>query len=415
MIYSISHDATEIYTISEILRDQISPARFSMLMTKSWFDNLSNPFYDTYFGSVMRSSFDIAERMSRLYKKPKFGITKCLVDGKEQEVKIKIISKAPFCRLLNFKKIGYKKHQPNLLIVAPMSGHHATLLRHTVEDMLPFFNVYITDWIDPKQVPITDGSFDLDDFIDYITDYIKIIPNAHVMAVCQPTVPVLAASAIMFEQNDLQLPKSLILIGGPIDARKNPTKPSNFAIDKNLIWFDKALITRVPENYPGYRRRIYPGFIQLISFLSMNWQKHMQSHIQLFRDLIDGNDEQVLRHKKFYDEYFSFMDLPAEFYLQTIKEVFHDFSLAKGSFKSRGRKVRLGAITNCALMGIEGENDDIAAVGQTKAALSLCRNIPDSKKAYYLQKGVGHYGAFSGGSFRNHIAPRIKEFVYAND
>jgi poly(3-hydroxybutyrate) depolymerase len=296
-----------------------------------------------------------------------------------------------------------------------MSGHHATLLRETVRDTLPYFDVYITDWIDANQIPITHGSFDLDDFIDYVINYIqRLDSDVHVLAVCQPTVPVMAAAAIMSANNDPKLPKSVILIGGPIDARKNPTKPNDFANDKNLQWFDSALVTSVPSNYPGYRRRVYPGFLQLAGFINMNLQNHVTSHVDLFENLIAQDDEKTQKHKKFYDEYLSVMDLTAEFYLQTIKEVFHDFSLAKGKFVSRGRKVDLNAITNCALMGIEGEEDDIAAVGQTKAALGLCKNIPDSKKAYYLQKGVGHYGSFSGSKFRNFIVPKIREFVAKN-
>ena len=358
----------------------------------------------------------MTERMTRIYKKPSFGITKCMVDGKEQKIHKRTLCKDVFCHLQHFEKPEYKGYQPKLFIVAPMSGHHATLLRGTVQDTLPFFDVYITDWVDANQVPITDGSFDLDSFIDYVINYTRFLgPNVHVLAVCQPTVPVLAATALMSQNNDIHVPKSMILIGGPIDARKNQTKPGDFAMDKSLVWFDQTLITNVPSNYPGYRRRVYPGFLQLAGFMAMNLQRHLTSHYDLFKDLVGGNEEQVDKQKKFYDEYLSVMDLPAEFYLQTIKEVFHDFSLAKDKFVSRGRKVHLDSITKSALMGIEGENDDIAAVGQTKAALSLCKNIPDSKKKYHLQKGVGHYGAFSGSKFRQEIVPSIKDFVYAND
>ena len=219
----------------------------------------------------------------------------------------------------------------------------------------------------------------------------------------------------MSEDSPSKVPKSVILIGGPIDARKNPTKPNNFATDKSLIWFDKALVTNVPENYPGHRRRVYPGFLQLTSFISMNLDRHINSHIELFNDLLNNNTAKAEKQKKFYNEYLSVMDLPAEFYLQTIKEVFHDFSLAKGTLISRGRKVNLDFINNTAIMGIEGENDDIAAVGQTKAALKLCKNVPDSKKYYHLQKAVGHYGSFSGSKFKENIVPKIKEFVYANN
>lgn len=415
MMHLISPDASDFYAVLEIMKTQISPVRFSLLNMQEWFQDKHNPVYYTRYGSLMRATIDITERMTRIYRKPKFSIRECEVDGKKEHVKIKVVVKGSFCRLLNFEKTEYKKYQPKLLIVAPMSGHHATLLRDTVQSTLPFFDVYITDWVDAKQVPITDGGFDLDDFIDYVKQYIRLLPGVHVLAVCQPTVPVLAATAMMSEDEEKNMPKSIILIGGPIDARKNPTKPNSFANDKNLIWFDRTLVTQVPEGYPGYRRRVYPGFIQLASFISMNFESHLMSHVDLFHDLMNDNGESIKKHKKFYDEYLSVMDMPAEFYLQTIKEVFHEFSLAKDKFVSRGRRVRLTSIKTCALMGIEGEKDDIAAVGQTKAALNLCKNIPDSKKSYYLQNGVGHYGSFSGSKFRASIVPKIKEFVYAHD
>ena len=415
-MHFFSPDSSDLYSFIEAAKMNFSPIRSSLISIQNLFEDSCNPAYHNYFSLLTRASLEMAERITRDYKKPQFGITDCEIDGKTQPIKKNIVLKGSFCHLLHFEKTNYNKQQPKLLIVAPMSGHHSTLLRETVQDTLPYFDVYITDWIDAKQIPITDGSFDLDDFIDYIINYIKFLGyNIHVMAVCQPTVPVLAATAMMSEDNPSRVPKSMILIGGPIDARKNPTQPNSFATDKSLVWFDRVLVTNVPENYPGYRRRVYPGFFQLASFISMNLERHTNSHIDLFNDLVNQNTEKAEKNKKFYNEYLSVMDLPAEFYLQTIKEVFHDFSLAKGKLISRGRKVNLDSITNSALMGIEGENDDIAAVGQTKAALSLCKNIPDSKKSYHLQKGVGHYGSFSGSKFKASIVPKIKEFVYAND
>lgn len=409
-------DMNYLYSMVEANRSGLSPLRFNLIMMQKMYDNPFNPLNETHFAKVMKASLEVAERLTRQYKKPVFGITKCEVNGKSQIVKKSIVVKDTFCQLLHFAKPELKEKQPKLLIIAPMSGHHATLLRETVQDTVPHFDVYITDWIDANQVPITHGSFDLDDFIDYVINYIKRLgSDVHVLAVCQPTVPVMAATAIMSANNDSSVPKSMILIGGPIDARKNPTKPNDFVNDKNLQWFDSVLVTSVPSNYPGYRRRVYPGFLQLAGFINMNLQKHVTSHVDLFKNLVVEDDEKTEKQKKFYDEYLSVMDLTAEFYLQTIKEVFQDFSLAKGKFVSRGRKVDLNAITNCALMGIEGEQDDIAAVGQTKAALSLCKNIPDSKKTYYLQKGVGHYGSFSGSKFRSFIVPKIKEFIEQNN
>jgi|JFJP01.1.fsa_nt_gi poly(3-hydroxybutyrate) depolymerase len=415
-MHFFSPDSSDFYSFVEAAKMNYSPIRSSLISAQNLFEDSCNPAYHNYFSALTRASLEMIERLTRDYKKPQFGITECEIDGKRQLVKKSILLKGPFCHLLHFAKLNYKEQQPKLLIVAPMSGHHATLLRETVRDTLPYFDVYITDWIDAKQVPITDGSFDLDDFIDYVITYIKFLGDkVHVLAVCQPTVPVLAATALMSEDSPSKVPKSVILIGGPIDARKNPTKPNNFATDKSLIWFDKALVTNVPENYPGHRRRVYPGFLQLTSFISMNLDRHINSHIELFHDLLNNNTAKAEKQKKFYNEYLSVMDLPAEFYLQTIKEVFHDFSLAKGTLISRGRKVNLDFINNTAIMGIEGENDDIAAVGQTKAALKLCKNVPDSKKYYHLQKAVGHYGSFSGSKFKDNIVPKIKEFVYANN
>ncbi len=411
-----SLDSIDFYSFVEAAKINYSPIRSSLISAQNLLEDSSNPAYNNYFGNFTRASLEIMERLTRDYKKQKFGINECEIENKMQLVKKTTLLKAPFCHLLHFAKPNYKQEQPKLLIIAPMSGHHATLLRETVKDTLPYFDVYITDWIDAKQVSITEGSFDLDSFIDYVINYIKFLGDkVHVLAVCQPTVPVLAATALMAEDNPYRVPKSVILIGGPIDARKNPTRPNTFATDKSLVWFDKVLVTNVPENYPGYRRRVYPGFLQLTGFINMNLDKHINSHIELFNDLLNNNTEKAQKQKKFYNEYFSVMDLTAEFYLQTIKEVFHDFSLAKGTFVSRGRKVNLDFINNTALMGIEGENDDIAAVGQTKAALKLCKNISDSKKCYHLQKNVGHYGSFTGSKFKSIILPKIKEFVYANN
>ena len=415
-MYFFSPDSSDFYSIIEAIKTTCSPVHSTIKSLQNLFEDSYHPAYHNYFSAFTRASLEMTERITREYKKPQFNIIDCEIDGKNEAVKSNILLKAPFCHLLHFKKTDYTKPQPKLLIVAPMSGHHATLLRDTVQSTLPHFDIYITDWVDAKEVPITDGSFDLDAFIDYIITYIKFLEyDVHVMAVCQPTVPVLAATAIMSDENPSKVPKSVILIGGPIDARENPTKPNSLATEKSLAWFDKVLVTNVPENYPGHRRRVYPGFIQLASFLNMNLERHTNSHIELFNSLLRNDTGKAEKQKKFYDEYLSVMDIPAEFYLQTIKEVFHDFSLAKGKFVSRGRKVNLDFITNSALMGIEGEKDDIAAVGQTKAALRLCKNIPDSKKSYFLQTGVGHYGAFSGSKFKTSIVPKIKEFVYANN
>lgn len=293
-----------------------------------------------------------------------------------------------------------------------MAGHHATLLKGTVAELLPYFDVYITDWVDACQVPLSHGTFDMDDYIDYIIEFFNLLGPINVMAVCQPTVPVLAATAILASYNSSNAPKSMILMGGPVDARKNPTAVNVFASGKQIDWFEKNVIMQVPPNYPGYKRQVYPGFIQLAGFMGMNLTKHIDSHMKLFKNIIIEDNETAINQRKFYDEYLSVMDLPAEYYLQTVKEVFLDFSLATGKLISRGRKVDLSAINKTALFGIEGEKDDIAGVGQTKASLCLCTNLPESKKHYHLQKGAGHYGIFNGSKYRQFIVPEIKKFVY---
>lgn len=403
-----------LYYMVEASRLQISPARIGLNLALQWFENSYNPLYSTNFARTMRASLEIAERMTRKYTKPTFGITKCKVDNHTYDVEIKTVNSKTFCNLQHFKKIGLKESQPKLLMVAPMAGHHATLLKGTVQDCLPYFDIYITDWIDASQVPLNLGYFDMDDFINYIIEFIQFLgPDVHVMAVCQPTVPVLAAVSILSETNEKEVPKSMILIGGPVDARQNPTRVNSFATTKTIDWFEKMVITPVPQNYPGYMRSVYPGFLQLAGFISLNLQRHVMSHVDMYKNLLIEDDEEAEKQKAFYDEYLSVMDMPAEFYLQTIKEVFQDFALAKGTLVSRGRKVHLNSIRKCALLGIEGENDDIAAVGQTKAALDLCVSIPDSLKQYHLQPSVGHYGVFSGSKFRNFIVPAMKDFVYS--
>lgn len=401
-----------LYYIEEAIRAQITPARFSIMAALEWLEDNENPIYPTEFAKAMRAILEMTERVTREYKKPSFGIIECMVDEKLYRIEKQTLLTKPFCYLEHFSKIGLKKHQPKLLIVAPMAGHNATLLKGTVTDLLPHVDVYITNWINANQVPLSAGKFDMDDFIDYIIEFIKFLgDDIHVMAVCQPTVPVLAAVSLMSSNDSSHIPKSMILIGGPVNASKNPTVVNTFATDKSLEWFEKNVITPVPPNFPGHMRKVFPGFMQLAGFMSINLERHINSHIDLFKDLLAENDEEADKQKRFYDEYFAVMDLPAEFYLQTISEVFQKYSLAKGMLVSRGRKIIPSSITKCALLGIEGENDDIAGVGQTEAALNLCQNIPASMKKYHLQKGVGHYGVFSGSRFKKFVVPVITDFI----
>lgn len=403
----------QLYNIVEMMRMQMYPYRANLIAMKNIMESPLNPFAYSYPGTITRASLDLAERISRKYEKQDFNISECEVDGKKYPIELEVVDREPFCNFSHFSKKGCPRKLPKMMVVAPMAGHHATLLRNTVQELLPFFDVYITDWIDASQVPLLYGKFDMDDYIDYIIQFLGHFDDpVHILAVCQPTVPVMAAVSIMSTENSHHLPASMVLMGGPIDARNNPTTLNEFATEKKLDWFEDYVITTVPNNYPGAGRKVYPGFLQIAGFMSLNWKRHSNSYMDLFKNIVNHDQTKVDTHKKFYDEYLSVMDLPAEFYLQTLREVFQKFSLAKGKLKSKGRDANASNIKNVALLGVEGENDDIAAVGQTLAALELCKNIPSDKKHYHLQKGVGHYGVFSGSKFRIHIVPAIKEFCY---
>lgn len=406
--------SNNLYYALEGFKTMLIPMRANIEILEQWFKNSNNPIKDSGYTHVMLAYLTLAERMTRTYKKPKFNINECIIYGTSYVVKEKTVATKTFCQLKHFSKIGIKQEMPKLLIIAPLSGHHATLLRDTVTEMLPYADVYITDWLDASTIPNQLGKFNLDDFIDYLIEFMTLLgPNLHTMAVCQPTVPLLAAISIMSANNDVNAPRSMILIGGPIDARLNPTDVDLFAIHKSMQWFCQMMITSVPFNYPGYGRNVYLGFLQLMGFISLNIPRHINSHLDLLQNLLDGNLEKANHTIKFYDEYLATMDITSEFYLQTIQEVFKNFALAKDEFVSKNRKVHLKNITNCALLGIEGENDDIAAVGQTKTALDLCSGIPMTMKKYHLQKGVGHYGLFSGSKFKQFIVPIIRDFIYS--
>ncbi len=404
---------SNVYYFLEAMRTMLVPIRTNIDIQEAWLRNVNNPIHNSGFARIMLANLILAERLTRTYKKPKFSIDKCIIGDKSYIVEEKVVLTKTFCHLKHFKKIGIKKQMPKLLIVAPMAGHHATLLRETVREMQSYCDVYITDWIDASNVPNKLGRFDLDDFIDYLIEFLTFLgPNLHTMAVCQPTVPILAAISIMSAKNDPNVPSSMILMGGPIDARLNQTAVGSLAVNKSLEWFHQMMTTEVPFNYSGYDRNVYPGFLQLIGFVSLNLPRHINSHLDLLQNLLDGDIEKANNIMKFYDEYFASMDMTSEFYLQTIQIVFKEFTLAKDELVSENRKISLKDITKCALLGIEGEKDDIAAPGQTKAALDLCSNIPDSMKKYHLQEGAGHYGLFSGSKFRQFIVPIIKDFIY---
>lgn len=351
--------------------------------------------------------------LTRIYDKPAFDINEIKIGDEYCEISEEIVDRKSFCNLLHFKKKTLKElNLPKLLLVAPMSGHHATLLRDAVRSLLPFYDVYITDWKDARDVPLIKGSFDLDEFIDYTISYFQLLgPDLHVMAVCQPTVPVLAALALMSTKNDPKLPRTALLLGGPIDTSKSPTAVNELATSRGDDWFELNVISIVPTRFKGGMRLVYPGFMQLAGFMSMNLQRHIESLNKAIDDYANNKKADAFKTINFYLEYFSPMDLTAEFYMQTINTVFQEKLLTSGRYKSRGHDVRLQDITKTAILAIEGERDDITGAGQTKSVLTLCKNLPESMKKYLLAEGVGHYGLFSGSKFRKMIVPEIRVFT----
>jgi poly(3-hydroxybutyrate) depolymerase len=408
-----------MYWFWEMSHAALNPARAVADATKLYFKNPINPLAATTFGKSMAAAAELFERSTRRYARPEWDIDATTVSGERVPVHIVPVWERPFCRLLHFERaIAHMPHrpQPRLLIVAPMSGHYATLLRGTVEAFLPNHDVYITDWADARNVPLAAGTFDLDDYIDYIVSILHLLGgDTHVIAVCQPSVPVLAAVAAMEAADDPNVPHSMVLMGGPIDTRVNPTGVNRLAEERGTDWFRRNVITKVPFPHPGFMRDVYPGFLQLHGFVSMNLDRHIEAHRKLFQHLVEGDGDSVQRHRAFYDEYLAVMDLDAAFYLQTVETVFVRHALPKGLMTHRGRPVDPSRIKRVALMTVEGEHDDISGVGQTAAAHKLCVNIPDSRKAHWLQPDVGHYGVFNGTRFRSEIAPRIADFVLSHN
>jgi len=380
-----------------------------------WLQNPANPFAYSGMGPIVSSALDVFAHASAPRGKPAFGLATTTVDGKSVAIREEIALHKPFGDLKRFRREGIEG-SPRLLIVAPMSGHYATLLRGTVERMLPKFDVFITDWADAKLVPLSAGAFDLDDYIDYLIEFLEHIgPGAHMLAVCQPSVPSYAAAAIMAKDNNPARPRTLSMMGGPVDTREAPTVVNTLATQRPHTWFERNVIVTVPYGYPGAGRAVYPGFLQLAGFMSMNLGSHLTSHWELYKHLVAGDDESADATKRFYDEYRSVCDMTAEFYLQTIDLVFQQHALPKGEFRHRGKLVDPGAITDIALLAIEGENDDISGIGQTKAALTIAANLPEALKKYHLARDVGHYGIFNGGKWRKRIAPVLEDWIFAHD
>jgi poly(3-hydroxybutyrate) depolymerase len=402
-----------LYQLYEMQHAALGPFRAAADATRIFFQNPVNPLAYTLWGKSMAAGAEMFERVTRRYGKPDWEIEDTVINGKSVPVHPQVVWQKPFCRLLRFARQGdAARHDPRVLLVAPMSGHYATLLRGTVEAFLPGHEVYVTDWADARSVPLADGPFDLDDYIDYVIEMLHHLgAGTHVIAVCQPSVPVLAAVSLMEGRGDGCAPLSMTLMGGPIDTRSNPTAVNRLAEEKGLDWFRENVISRVPFPNPGMGRAVYPGFLQITGFMTMNLDRHIGAHRDMFMHLVRGDGDSAQKHREFYDEYLAVMDLAAEFYLQTVDTVFVRHALPKGEMTHRGEPIDPSKIRNVALLTIEGENDDISGVGQTQAAHRLCSNIPAAHKAHHLQLQVGHYGVFNGSRFRTEIMPRIASFI----
>jgi poly(3-hydroxybutyrate) depolymerase len=369
---------------------------------------------DAPFVRGTAAALELLSNAGMSHGRPDFGIRSVKIGGEDVAVIEETVASHPFCRLLHFRKEA-SREEPTVLVVAPLSGHFSTLLRGTVQTLLPDHNVYITDWVNARNVPLLYGRFDLDDFVDVVIRFVRLLgPGIHVMAVCQPSVPVLAAVSLLAAGGDPCQPASMILMGGPIDTRANPTEVNRFAMARSLGWFDRTVITTVPGRYPGAFRRVYPGFLQLAGFLSMNFDRHVSAHWSMFHNLVKGDGESAAATRAFYKEYSAVMDLPADFYLQTIRRVFHNHDLPQGRFRVHGELVEPAAIERTALMTVEGEKDDICAVGQTVAAHDLCTSIPPAKKTHHLQLKVGHFGVFHGRRWQTEIYPNVEAFIRAH-
>ena len=411
--------AGPFYWFYEMSQASLNPSRALADATRLFFKNPANPMAHTQFGKTVAAACEMFERSTRRYGKPEWRIDSTLVGGERIPVHVSKVWERPFCRLLHFERAFERRPrrpQPRILIVAPMSGHYATLLRGTVEGLLPYNDVYVTDWTDARMVPLAEGRFDLDDYIDYVISMLHLLQgDVHLLAVCQPSVPVMAAVARMEATEDPYVPHSMVLMGGPIDTRVNPTVVNELAQARGIDWFRRHVITKVPFPNPGLMRDVYPGFLQLNGFVSMNLERHIEAHRNLFTHLVKGDGDSAQKHREFYDEYLAVMDLSAEFYLQTVDTVFVRHALPKGTMTHRGAQVDPARIRRVALLTVEGENDDISGVGQTEAAHRLCVNIPPERKSHWMQPGVGHYGVFNGSRFRAEIAPRIADFVLSNN
>lgn len=389
-----------LYSLYEAQHMALAPLRFMAEWSRGWFGHPFSPFAHLPLSRRVAATSDLFLRLTERYEKPQWAIT---------EARIEVAAQKPFCRLVHFRQAVPKRHK--VLVVAPLSGHHATLLRDTVRSLLPEHDVWVTDWVDARMVPLSAGPFHLADYVDYVREWIALLsPRLHVISVCQPTVPVLAAVSLMAVRGEAQ-PATMVMMGGPIDARRSPTAVNNLALKKPYSWFEQNLIHRVPGRYPGYMRLVYPGFLQHLGFVAMNPDRHLNAHWDYFNHLMVGDGESAEAHRRFYNEYNAVLDMPAEYYLDTVKTVFQEFALPKGRMFMRGELVRPQAIREAALLTVEGEFDDISGNGQTEAAHALCLNIPRERRAHFVAPGVGHYGIFSGRRWRERVFPRVRDFI----
>lgn len=406
-----------LYHMFDLRHALLTPARLAAEMTHSIYTNPANPLSYTPGARTIAAGAEVFERATRKFGKPGWNLEYTKIDGKKVDISIDTLMEKPFCNLLHFRR-KTKRDDPKVLIVAPMSGHYATLLRGTVKALLSHHDVYITDWTDARQVPLSAGRFDLDTYIAYVREFLSMLgPDTHLIAVCQPAVPVYAAVALMEEENDPNRPLSMTLMGGPVDARISKTQVTKLAEDRPLSWFEKTVVTDVPFYYPGGFRKVYPGFVQLSGFMSMNLDRHIGSSINFFKHLVQGAGHDAEHHRNFYDEYLAVMDITAEFYLQTVETVFQKFALPTGKmvwkdpFTGQSHRVNPGAITRTAILTVEGELDDISAHGQTTAAHEISVNLPANRQYHHFQEGAGHYGIFNGSRWKSQIMPRVRHFM----
>ena len=402
-----------LYSLYEAQHTALEPLRFAAEMTRGWFAHPFSPLAYTPVSRRLAASSDLFLRVTQRYEKPAWRIAATHIGERIVPVEIETALELPFCRLVHFKRVlEAPRGDPKVLLVAPLSGHHATLLRDTVRALLPDHEVWVTDWVDARMVPLTAGAFHFDDYVHYVREFIRLLsPDLHVVSVCQPTVPVLAAVSLMADAGEEAVPRTMVMMGGPIDVRKSPTAVNNLAMKKPHSWFERTLIERVPSKYPGFMRRVYPGFLQHLGFVAMNPDRHVGAHWDYYHHLLRGDGSSADSHRRFYDEYNAVLDMPAEYYLDTIRVVFQEFALPRGRMRVRGELVRPQKIRATALLTVEGELDDISGNGQTEAAHLLCLNIPAAQREHYVAPGVGHYGIFSGRRWRETICPRVRDFI----